>query len=92
MFFFGFFGMLVITQMHGLPLKRWARWVILGLYAGGVLLTYSQVGWARLNEIIRIPVIEYLAVAVLALVITAGLRFAGWVRQRRLSESEGVVA
>jgi len=92
MFFFGFFGMLVITQMHGLPLKRWARWAILGLYVGGVLLTYSQVGWARLNEIVRIPVIEYLAVAVLALIITAGLRLAGWIRQRRLSEGEGAMA
>jgi hypothetical protein len=78
--------------MHGLPLKRWVRWAILGLYVGGVLLTYSQVGWGRLNEIVRIPVIEYLAVAVLALIITAGLRLAGWVRQRRPSEGEGAVA
>jgi hypothetical protein len=89
MFFFGFAGVFVLTQMHGLRLKAWIRWTILALYVGGALLTYGQLGWARLNEIVRIPLIEYLAVAVLALVITAGLRLAEWIQRRQVLEGEG---
>jgi hypothetical protein len=73
MFFFGFAGIFVITQMYGLPMKPWVRWLILGAYSAAALAVYSQVGWARLNEIIRIPLIEYLGVAVLALLIAGGL-------------------
>jgi len=89
MFFFGFAGVFVLTQMHGLGLKAWIRWAILALYVGGALLTYGQLGWARLNEIVRIPLIEYLAVAVLALVITAGLRLAEWIQRRQVLGGEG---
>jgi hypothetical protein len=49
-------------------------------------------GWARLNEIVRIPLIEYLAVALLALIITAGLRLAAWLRRRQLPEGERAAA
>lgn len=73
MFFFGFAGIFVITQMHGLGLKRGAKLLILGLYGGGVMWVYSGRGWEMLNEIVRIPLIEYLAVFVLALLIGAGL-------------------
>jgi hypothetical protein len=78
MFAFGFGGIFVITQMHGLGLRRWHKWGILALYAGAVLWVYSDVGWDRLNEIIRIPVIEYLSVLVLALLVGGGL----WVARR----------
>jgi hypothetical protein len=88
MFFFGFAGIFVITQMHGLRLKAWIRWAILALYVGGALLTYGQLGWARLNEIIRIPIIEYVAVAVLALIVTGGLRLAKWVQGKQMFEGE----
>ena len=37
MFAFGFGGILVITQMHGLRLSRWERGAILALYGGGAL-------------------------------------------------------
>lgn len=73
MFFFGFTGIFVITQMYGLPLKAWMRWIILGAYVAAALGVYSQVGWARLNEIIRIPFIEYLGVGILALIFAGGL-------------------
>jgi len=73
MFFFGFLGIFVITQMYGLPLKKWMRWGLLAAYSGGALAVYSQIGWGKLNEIIRIPLIEYLAVFVLALLFSAGL-------------------
>jgi hypothetical protein len=66
MFAFGFGGMFVITQMHGLGLSLLARGIILLVYAGSALVVYAQRGWIRLNEIIRIPVIEYLLVFLVA--------------------------
>jgi hypothetical protein len=78
MFFFGFLGIFVITQMYGLPLKKWMRWIILAAYSAAALAVYSQIGWGRLNEIIRIPLIEYLAVFILALLFSLGL----WVARK----------
>jgi hypothetical protein len=69
MFFFGFLGIFIITQMHGLGLSRRMRWVFLGLYVAGVVAVYAGRGWGNLNEIVRIPLIDYLAVFVLAGVI-----------------------
>jgi hypothetical protein len=73
MFFFGFAGLFIITQMHGLRLSLRTRWLLLAGYIAGVVVVYSGRGWGALNEIIRIPVIEYLAVVVLALLIGGGL-------------------
>ncbi len=73
MFAFGFGGIFVITQMHGINLKNWVGWVILAVYIGLALLVYSQRGWIQLNEIIRFPVIEYLTVILLAGLIGSGL-------------------
>jgi hypothetical protein len=73
MFAFGFAGILVITQMHGLGLSKRTRWVIFLIYVVSALAIYSQRGWVRLNEIVRIPVIEYLLVFILAGLIGAGL-------------------
>lgn len=78
MFFFGFFGILVITQMHGLGLKSWHKWGITAVYLGSIALVYSQRGLASLNEVIRIPVIDYLLVPLLALLIAGGLRLWKW--------------
>ncbi|MCB2179714.1 hypothetical protein KQH54_01180 [bacterium] len=82
MFFFGFGGIFIITQMHGLGLKRWAKYVLLFGYVGLAVVVYSQRGWAALNEIIRIPVIDYLLVFILAGVIGLGLRIARFIRER----------
>jgi hypothetical protein len=73
MFFFGFGGIFVITQMHGLKWPDWAKWATLAAYVIAALAIYSQRGWVQLNEIVRIPIIEYLLVFVLALVISGGL-------------------
>jgi hypothetical protein len=88
MFFFGFLGIFVITQMYGLGLKPWVRWLLLGAYAATAIGVYSQLGWARLNEIIRIPFIEYLAVFILAGLFTAGLWVARKLRGPRLTSPE----
>jgi hypothetical protein len=90
MFFFGFGGMFVITQMHGLRLPKWATWTILAAYVGGVIVTYNQFGWVRLNEIVRIPVIEYLAAFLLAGLIALGLRV--FKHGQRIPTSEGATA
>jgi len=66
-------------------LSRWVRGAILAVYAGLVVWVYSGRGLAKLNEIIRIPLIEYLAVFVLVLLIGAVL----WgVRRLRPAEME----
>ncbi len=72
MFAFGFGGIFVLTQMHGLGLGWRLRWALLAVYVGLALVVYNG-RWAGLNEIVRIPVIEYLAVALLALLIGGGL-------------------
>jgi len=69
MFAFGFGGIFVITQMHGLGLSFGVRSLVLAVYAGAALLVYSQKGWAQLNEIVRIPIIEYVAVFLVAWLI-----------------------
>ncbi|MFB9680606.1 hypothetical protein [Streptosporangium vulgare] len=80
MFLFGFLGIFVITQMHGLGLSRATRWVLAALYAGAVLVVYAARGSGRIDEIVRIPAIEYLLVAVLAVSLWLGLRAARLVR------------
>ena len=83
MFLFGFAGIFVITQMHGLGLRLWQKWLILAAYIGSVLAVYSQRGWAQINEIVRIPVIDYVAVVILALLFGGGLWVAKKIRGTR---------
>ena len=88
MFAFGFGGVFVITQMHGLGLSRLMRGLLLAAYVGAVLWVYSDRGWVQLNEIIRIPVIDYVAVFVLAGLFGAGLWVARKIRGLRSSVRE----
>jgi hypothetical protein len=83
MFFFGFAGMFLITQMHGLGLPNWSKWGFFAAYIGGALLIYSQRGWNKLYELISIPLIEYLSVFVLALIIALIVRLVNWTVERR---------
>jgi hypothetical protein len=69
MFLFGFAALFVVTQMYGLGLSRGWRWAFIAAYVTGVVAVYSGRGWAMVNEIVRIPVIEYGLVFVLALII-----------------------
>ena len=73
MFAFGFLGIFVITQMYGLRLPAWSRALAIVAYLAAAAWVYSGLGWSRLNEIVRIPVIEYLSVLVLAGLIGLGL-------------------
>lgn len=74
MFFFGFAGMFVITQMHGLGLRAWLKWLIFAAYLAGAVVVYSARGWNKAYELASIPLIEYLGVFVLAGIFWLGLR------------------
>ncbi|MBA3533359.1 MAG: hypothetical protein H0T73_15670 [Ardenticatenales bacterium] len=82
MFFFGFAGMFVITQVHGLGWPIWARWGSVALWLGGAFLLYSSRGFGKIDETIRIPFIEYLLVFLLTWLFAA----TAWVI-RRISPS-----
>jgi hypothetical protein len=77
MFLFGFAALFIVTQMYGLGLQRWQRWAFIAAYVAAVLVVYSSRGWAQLNEIVRIPVIEYGSVFVMALIIWLIMRMVG---------------
>jgi hypothetical protein len=85
MFAFGFGGMFIITQMHGLGLSKTVRWGLAALYVGLTLWVYNG-RWAALNEIIRIPAIEYLAVFALMGIFGLGLRITHLVQTRRSTQ------
>lgn len=88
MFFFGFAGIFVITQMHGLRLPNWAKWLVLACYLAGALLVYNARGWNREYELIGIPLIEYAGVFLLALIFGLILRLSGKRQvQKELSET-----
>ena len=78
MFAFGFAGIFILTQMHGLSLPRWLKWTFTGLFVGGAALVYSSRGLVQLNEVLRIPVIEYILVFVLAGLVALGI----WIADR----------
>ena len=73
MFLFGFSGIFVMTQMYGLNLSKKIRTAIIALYIIAVLGVYSSMDISRIHEIIRVPLIEYLSVVVLALLFGLGL-------------------
>ncbi len=86
MFFFGFAAIFLITQMHGLGLKRWARQAFYGSFLLLVLYVYLALREPyQANEIIRIPLIEYVV-----LFIMYGIYLAGaWISSRLRSLSAG---
>jgi hypothetical protein len=72
MFAFGFGAMFIVTQMHGLNISRLTRWLIGLGYATAVIVVYNA-DWAKLNEIIRIPFIEYLVAFLMAGLVALGI-------------------
>jgi hypothetical protein len=88
MFFFGFATIFVVTQMHGLGLSRWVKAGLATLFGVLVALVYSQKPLASLNEIIRIPVIDYLGVFVLFGLIWLGLFGARLIKRGRHSQPQ----
>ena len=58
--------MFIITQMHGIGLSRNLRWAFAFITLVAIALVYQGRGWQHLHEIIRIPIIDYLLVLVIA--------------------------
>ena len=73
MFLFGFSGIFIVTQMHGIGLSRLLRTLCVGVYAGAIYWVYSVRGIGKINEILRIPVADYILVGLLACLIGGGL-------------------
>ena len=69
MFGFGFAFLLVMTQIYGLDIPKWVRIALTVAFFAAVIIVYSRAGWVNVNEVIRIPAIEYLAAIALGLVI-----------------------
>ncbi len=82
MFAFGFAAMFVVSQMHGLGWSARTRWLVGLGYALAALLVYNWKGWGYLNEIIRIPIIEYLVAFVIAGLVALGIWIADKARGR----------
>jgi hypothetical protein len=82
MFCFGFAGLFVITQMHGLGLKLWQRWAFFGLYVGAALWVYGPGNLAMIHQVTWIPITEYLAMFVFAGLIWLGMKLVSWAKKR----------
>ena len=77
MFCFGFAGLFVVTQMHGLGLPRSLRWVFAAIYVAAVLVVYAQLGIHNAHQITWIPLTEYLAAFVVALLVWGCMKTVG---------------
>ena len=75
MFFFGFLGVFILVQMHGLGLSNRIKWLFFSAYAIGAAVVYIQPdrGVSKLWQLVAIPGIYYLVMVVLALLIAAGI-------------------
>ncbi len=88
MFAFGFGGLFIITQMHGLGLSRNVRAFFLLVYAGLALYVYSGRGLENIHQVTWIPFIEFLAVLVMALIFGGGLWLASRIKgQQAVAEN-----
>jgi len=74
MFLFGFLAIFIVTQLHGLGLSRITRTIVTLAFVVIVMAFYSDRGWMNLNEIARIPVIEYALAVLIGFIIVLVLR------------------
>ncbi len=77
MFFFGFAGLFIITQMHGIGLRLWQRWAFLLAYVGGALWVYGRGNLAMIHQVTWIPITEYAAMFILAGLVWLGMKVVG---------------
>ncbi len=75
MFFFGFLGVFILVQMHGLGLPRRIKWLLFGGYAIAAAIVYIQPerGVSKLWQLVAIPSIYYIVMIALALIIAIGI-------------------
>lgn len=77
MFCFGFAGLFIVTQMHGLGLTVKIRWMFLAAYAGSVCFVYSEIGISQIHQVTWIPLTEYGLVFVLAALVWGLMKLSG---------------
>lgn len=60
-FLFGFLGILVLTQLHGLPVGIWTKRTIYAAFLVSVMVVYglTERGLGRIYEVTYIPLIEF---------------------------------
>ena len=85
MFCFGFAGLFIVTQMHGLGLSLKARWGFLAAYVTSVAAVYSDIGFNQIHQVTWIPITEYAVLFVLALIVWTFMKLCG--RPRKLSDA-----
>ncbi len=86
MFFFGFAAIFLVTQMHGLGLKPWVRQAFYGSFLILVLYVYLVMREPyQVNEVLRIPLIEYLVLFIMYWIYLAGAWVSSRFRQLRLA-------
>lgn len=79
MFLFGFAAIFIVTQMHGLGWSKALRAGFVLAYAGAAAAVYAgRSVFGVVEEIVRIPLIEYLLVFIVALVLTGIARLLGF--------------
>lgn len=63
MFLYGFLTIFIVTQMHGLGLKTWVKNLFYAGFALSLFLTYTFIREPfMINEVIRIPFVDYLMI------------------------------
>jgi len=78
MFLFGFTLVFVLNQMHGLSLSVRTRYFILAGYLVTLFAVYGLFrGFGNIHEVVRIALLDYLGVVLLAGLVWSGL----WVRR-----------
>lgn len=73
MFFFGFAGILIVTQLHGIGLPRLLRALIVAAYFVFALFVYWQRDITMIHQITWIPIVDYVVVFVLAGLFALGI-------------------
>ena len=88
MFCFGFAGLFVVIQMHGLRLSRSIRGVFLATYVIGVLCVFSDIGLGKVHQIMWIPIADYVAVFVIAFLVWGTMKLFSLFTRRPLHSSD----
>jgi hypothetical protein len=84
MFFFGFGAMIALTQIYGLGLKAWAtRLFGIGFALAAGLFYILSGNLAGINEVIRIPFIEYALIFAFYMFFILGNGIIGLIRRNR---------
>lgn len=70
MFLWGFIGLFIITQMHGIGLKKSIKWLLAIVFIAGVLISYRYDPEA-MTAVLRIPGAELLLAVICAAIFWA---------------------